>query len=497
MKNLFPALLLPLALLATGQPTFAQHPAATSTARATTRTITSTDPNFNIVVFGGAITGGPTTGLTFTNGPVGTGIGTNRFIVSGAAANTYGGATTVDNATMFLQKTGGAVAVPADLTIQNGGFVTNSNSTGGQLAPATNLTVNTNGTFDATGGFSSSASETFNGLNGDGTGTVTFGNQFKATTLTVNRGTFNGLLQDGFLESDLAARSGTPAAAPAAVSPFGTTGGALNKVSAGTLTLTQNNTYSGGTLVTAGALFANNVPSRRPAAGGDSATGSGDLLVLDGARLGGSGSVGRAPVQGEGTIPGSDTVIGGTLGGRGFAPPGPDLAPNVIVNPAILGAGAVGANSTAILTVNGNLTLTSTALLETELGGTTAGAGYDQVRVGGAIALGGNLSLATINGFALTVGQTFYILDGLGDPANGGGLSGTFANVSNAGIYTDAAGNIFRVNYADSDPNDPSATAGNDVSVSVLAVPEPGSLVLATLGGLTALGAWVRRRRTT
>jgi len=39
MKNLLPALLLPLALLAASQPTFAQRPAATSAARATTRTV--------------------------------------------------------------------------------------------------------------------------------------------------------------------------------------------------------------------------------------------------------------------------------------------------------------------------------------------------------------------------------------------------------------------------------------------------------------------------
>ena len=271
----------------------------------------------------------------------------------------------------------------------------------------------------------------------------------------------------------------------------------LVKNTAGTLTLTGNNTYSGGTTVAAGTLFANNAAADGTD-GPSSGTGTGDVLILNGARLGGRGSIGASVIPGEGFTPATTTTIG--LSQSPARSPAGTNAITTVVNPGILGAGAT-LNGTAILTVNGNLTLSSNALLEVELAGTTAGTGYDQVRVGGVISLGGDLSLATINGFALTVGDTFYILDGTSDPSAGPStLNGLFANVTpgatpTLGLFTDAAGNQYQINYAASDPLDPSETAGNDVSVTVLAVPEPGSLALAAAGVSAAVGRFVIRRR--
>jgi autotransporter-associated beta strand protein len=59
--------------------------------------------------------------------------------------------------------------------------------------------------------------------------------------------------------------------------------GTLEKQGAGTLTLTGNNTFTGGTTVSTGTLLVNNT--------GGSGTGSGSLLVSAGATLGGSGEI--------------------------------------------------------------------------------------------------------------------------------------------------------------------------------------------------------------
>ena len=73
---------------------------------------------------------------------------------------------------------------------------------------------------------------------------------------------------------------------------------------------------------------------------------------------------------------------------------------------------------------------------------------------------------------------------------------GAFANVT-SGLYTDAAGDMFRVSYGDSDPDAAGGrTAGNDVSLTFVGVPEPSTWVLLGSGaagvGLVAL----RRRQT-
>ncbi len=89
-----------------------------------------------------------------------------------------------------------------------------------------------------------------------------------------------------------------------------------------------------------------------------------------------------------------------------------------------------------------------------------------------------------VNGFSLKPGMVFYIID------DSDSVTGQFANVVD-GKYTDANGDVFLVNYDDTDPNNP---ADIEVSLTVPGVPEPGSWVML-LGGLAVLGWWVRRRR--
>ena len=205
----------------------------------------------------------------------------------------------------------------------------------------------------------------------------------------------------------------------------GTADGGLTKLGGGTLILTGANTYTGVTTVDAGTLAANNTSG--------SATGTGAVNVRSGGTL-----------AGNGTISGAVTVEnGGTL--------------------------APGELAVSRLTLGSNLTLNSGATLAITLGGTTAATGYDQVKLMGALTLGGNLSVSTVNGFSLAVGQTFVILDDTGTSLT----RGVFANVTAGLVYTDAAGDTFLVNYAAISDND---AVPNDVTLTVASVvPEPST----------------------
>jgi len=83
----------------------------------------------------------------------------------------------------------------------------------------------------------------------------------------------------------------------------GTTTTAIRKVGTGSLTLTNANSYSGGTIIDGGMLLVNNVTG--------SATGSAGVNVNPGGALGGSGSV-EGPVYNNGgrVSPGGDGTIG-------------------------------------------------------------------------------------------------------------------------------------------------------------------------------------------
>jgi len=136
----------------------------------------------------------------------------------------------------------------------------------------------------------------------------------------------------------------------------------VNKLAAGTTTLTAENTYTGGTTVSAGTLLANNTVG--------SATGTGLVSVASGATLGGNGTIG-----------GSVNVDSGGI----FSP----------------------GNNTGILTV-GPLTLQSGSTTRMEINGTTPGTGHDQIWVNGSATLNGTLDL--LFGFVPVVGNSFTLI---------------------------------------------------------------------------------------
>jgi fibronectin-binding autotransporter adhesin len=111
---------------------------------------------------------------------------------------------------------------------------------------------------------------------------------------------------------------------------------------------------------------------------------------------------------------------GTTLGGSGTI----NGSVNVASSGANFSPGASGVGSTAILHA-GTVTLASGSNFNVDINGTTAGTGYDQVSVIGAVNLGGLLAsnLVVTAGSSLSIGQKFYIL--LNDSTDT--ISGTFA----------------------------------------------------------------------
>jgi autotransporter-associated beta strand protein len=130
--------------------------------------------------------------------------------------------------------------------------------------------------------------------------------------------------------------------------------------------------------------------------------------------------------------------------------------------------------SIGVLSFANNLTLGSSGVVTIQLGGTTAGTGYDQIDVDGALAAGGTLQVLLANGFVPSAGNSFNIFDFAS-------ISGTFSNVvlpagtwNQTQLYTTGVLTLTA----------PGLGAGS-------AVPEPSSLaflLLATLGFLGKRG---------
>jgi autotransporter-associated beta strand protein len=164
----------------------------------------------------------------------------------------------------------------------------------------------------------------------------------------------------------------------------------------GVLVLTGANTFGGGVTVATGTLDADNASG--------SASGTGNVTVDSGATL-----------AGNGTLSGGVTInSGGTL--------------------------APGSGGTAILTA-GSLTLASGSNLDIVLNGNTAGSGYDQVSVNGAVSIsGGNLDLSGTR--SAHDGTVITLINNNG----GGAITGTFQGLAE-GATTTFNGVIYKSSY--------------------------------------------------
>jgi autotransporter-associated beta strand protein len=229
--------------------------------------------------------------------------------------------------------------------------------------------------------------------------------------------------------------------------------GAVTKLGGGIVTLNTANTYQGGTSVQAGTLLVTNTSG--------SGTGTGAVTVTN---------------SGTTLAGGTTNGVGGISGAVNINSSGANLSPGTTGN---------GVGTTAILKT-GALTLASTSNFKVDLNSTTAGSGYDQVNVTGTVSVTGSNLVITAANSGLAVGNKFFIAlnDGT-DPVTGPFAQGATVTASNNG-------DIFAINYLD---NGDGGTIGNDISLTLVAVPEPSTWMAAALT-LGALAYGLRRRRS-
>ena len=182
-------------------------------------------------------------------------------------------------------------------------------------------------------------------------------------------------------------------------------------------------------------------------------------------------------------VSGSNTRVGGS----GVVRFGATGTGDLTFNDGTLAPGS----SPGILTIEGDVALTSSAVFEVELDGVVAGTDYDQLVLSSdanrTIALG-SAELSVLLGYAAANGDTFTIIENL---RASGGTSGLFSYGGNPLNEGDAFTTTFNANpygftisYA--------GGSGNDVVLtSTGLVPEPAGLAALALGSLPL----VRRRR--
>jgi autotransporter-associated beta strand protein len=165
-------------------------------------------------------------------------------------------------------------------------------------------------------------------------------------------------------------------------------GSSLTKIGAGTLTLSNNNTYTGGTTISTGTLLVNNAIG--------SGTGTGPVTV-----------------NAAGTLGGNGTVLGNVTN-SGIASPG---------------------TSVGALHLGGTYTQTATGRLDIELASL---ASYDRLILSGAATLSGTLAVSLTSGFMPQAGNTFEIVTATG-------LGGTQFTTTNLPTLSGSLG--WSVNY--------------------------------------------------
>jgi autotransporter-associated beta strand protein len=303
-----------------------------------------------------------------------TGTGTQIF----ANAMTYSGSTLI---------TGGTLQLGTGIGGQDGSLV-NTTKVSDNAALVYDLTGNQSVAYSVTGGgvvstvgssvLTFSKSNNYSGGTNIGGGTLQVGNALalggsNAGPLTISGGTLDlagfsptaagnmslNLVSGAIMNSGTAASltaTGYTLQSGAISAVLAGSGAALNKTSGGLVTLSASNTYGGGTTVGAGTL----------ALGAAGTLGSGNVTITPGATL-------DVSAYGSGY-----TFKPGTLLSAGrTGTPGTDINGSVNINTSTLTQSA--SNSTLTIS-NGNLSLSS---------GTISFNPYDQISVGGSLALTG------------------------------------------------------------------------------------------------------------
>lgn len=355
--------------------------------------------------------------------------------------------------------------------------ITNVNGTGSDPVHWLADTSNPNVTLQVANGTVTTVSQAID-VNANGTGTTSI---VSATPVTFSGAVTLQDLKSGVQESktltlNSTATSGSGMEFTGVISEAANGGGptddvlALLKTGTGIATLTQNNTYHGGTTVSGGTLLVTNTTG--------SGTGSGDVVVQSGGALGGTGII--APAVGSDiTVNSGADLLVGTPGGT---------SPQTLT--IALQSTGVTAPTQSVFTLAGTLKLdlfqnqAATPVTESDrLVFTNTGSSVISLSPGAVlnvgIGAGSPLDPSTFN-----VGDTWKLIDWAGLTPSG---TFTFSNLN--GNYTSDFVNL---------PDLSSSGYFWDISqlytagTIIVAVPEPGRLALLILGVL-ALG-WRRRR---
>jgi hypothetical protein len=142
------------------------------------------------------------------------------------------------------------------------------------------------------------------------------------------------------------------------------------------------------------------------------------------------------------------TIAGGALGGTG-------TTGAINATGGVVSAGTL-TSPTGVLNVHGNLMLGAMSALTPKLNGNTAGSGYDQLNVSGAVDLTGSVLVpALLPGFTPNAGDVYTLINNDGTDA----VTGTFTGLPEGAMLTTPGGINFRISYT--------GGTGNDVVVTV------------------------------
>ncbi|SDT98627.1 PEP-CTERM protein-sorting domain-containing protein [Verrucomicrobium sp. GAS474] len=222
----------------------------------------------------------------------------------------------------------------------------------------------------------------------------------------------------------------------------------ITKTGAGTQILKGTNTYTGATTVSAGALLLN-----------------------------GTGSISASTA----TVSGVNASNKATYGGAG------SIYKTNVGNFGILQVGDANDSTNASrysLTATGAVTTTSGSALSFILAGTTAGSGYSQLAMGtNLLTIGTGTDLTLTLNYAASVNDAFNIVTGT-TAVSGlfASLNGTTTTLADGSTFT-LGSDVLRINYG----------AGGGITLTVLSVPEPSTVVLLG-GGALFLAMAIRRR---